>query len=421
MIVLPFLFFSALTAYWWYRHGRLDVCVYMGGLYALTSLLAIVIVQMGMMGEGGILYDNDTAEFNIVPTLLFCGCIGLCLLPFSMIYGRDIQQITIRSPWAVDLLSLMLIAVSFLNLYLVADSTMDILQGDLAQIRNDAYAGVESPAQLKAETMPFALKFFYYFHFSTILCIPIFFYNLCFRHKPWWFQALLAFASLSCPIAGIQVADRTEIVYYGEMVIFCFLFFYRFIPTRTKWRLLVLSLPVIVAGVTYLVAVSQARFDTKESSGSDVRAIQYAGQGYINFCYFYENGKFDYIASQREFPLINHFFFHEDSNADLREQRTGEQGFFMSVFATFIGDVMLDITPIGMIVWVISFFMLTMLVIRSSHRDTWDLSEVLLLYLLAVVPIFGIFYYRFFFFTYTFIFILVLILLFLSFHKFSLK
>ena len=421
MIVVPFLFFGGLTAYWWHKHGCLDVCVFMAGLYALTSLVAIIIVQASLMGEGGILYDNDNAEFGVIPTFLYCTCIGLCLLPFSMIYGRDLQRITIRAPWAVDILSLMLIAVSFLNLYLVADSTLDILQGDLGQIRNDAYAGVESPAQLKAETMPFVLKFFYYFHFSTILCIPLFFYNLCFRHKPWWFQGLLFFASLSCPIAGIQVADRTEIVYYGEMLLFCIIFFYRFIPNHTKWRLALAGAPVAIASVVYFVAVSQARFDRDSASDSDDRAIQYIGQGYANFCYFYENANFDYIATQRVFPLVNHFFYHRDSNAELREQRTGELGFFMSVFATFIGDIMLDITPIGMIVWVIFFFLASMITIRRSHREEMDISEVLLVYMLAVVPIFGIFYYRFFFFTYTFIFILVFALLFASNYKFVLK
>lgn len=421
MILIPFIFFTLLTGYWSYRHGTLDICVYMSGLYAFTTLLAIFIVVFDMLGQGGVLFSDSDLKFGLLPTLLFCLCIGLCLAPFSLFYGREVKTITIRAPWAVDLLSLMLIAVSLLNLYLVADSTLDILQGDLAKIRSDAYAGIESPAQLKSETLPFIVRFFYYFNVSTVLCLPLVFYNICFRHTSWWWNLLLFFASLSMPIAGIQVADRTEIVFYGEMLFFCVILFYRYIPKRFKWSLAIVGLPLVVAAVAYVVAVTQARFDDKKSSSSVERTIQYAGQGYLNFCFFYERGNFDYLSPEREFPLYHHFFLHKDSNSERRDERMGEQGFFMSIFPTFIGDLLLDISPLGMIVWVIFYFMVVMLVFRRSHREEFDISEILFIYILAAVPIFGIFYYRLFFFTYTFTLILVLGTYVVSKFKFVLK
>lgn len=421
MILIPFIFFSFLTGYWWHKHGSVDICVYMSALYALTSLLAIVIVVSELLGEGGILYDNDNGHYGVIPTFLYCACISITLLPFSLIYGKDIKKITINAPWAVDLLSWMFIALSFLNLYLVADSTLDILQGDLGKIRSDAYAGVESPAALKAESLPFILGFFYYFNASTLLSIPIFFYNICFRKKAWWFNGLLLFASLSMPIVGIQQADRTEIVFYGLMLLFCLVFFYRYLSKKAKWTLLAIGAPIVAASVVYLTAVSQARFDVKNSSGSGARTIQYGGQGYLNFCYFYEEGKFEYLTTERIFPFTNHYVYRKDSNMDRREERSGEQGFFMSVFATFIGDLMIDISPLGMVFWTISYFLVLMLLIRRSHREEFDISELILLFLLAVVPIFGIFYYRFFYFTNTLTFVLAICLLFASHYKLVLK
>ena len=421
MILLPFLFFSVLTVYWWHKHGGMDLCVYMSGLYTFICLIAIALNVFEIMGEGGILFDNDNYVFGVIPTLLFCLSIGLCLLPFSVIYTRDIKRITIMSPWSIDVFSWMLIAVAFLNLYLVADSTLDILQGDLAQIRKEHYAGMETPAQLKAETLPFIVKFFYYLNPSTILCLPILFFNLAFRNKGIVFNALLLFASLSCPVLGIQVVDRTEIVYWGLMLVFCLFFFYRFLSSRVRWSLVIAGIPIIVLAVVYLVAVSQARFDQRGSSGAGNRTAQYAGQGFLNFCYFYENGHLEYISPERELPFINHFVYHVDSNDERREERSGEQGFFISVFATFIGDIMLDLGIVGMMVWVAGYFLLTMLLLRRSHRDVFDISEVLLIYLLAIIPIFGIFYYRFFAFTNTFSFIFALGLLFLSKYKILLK
>lgn len=417
MILIPFLFFAGLTAYWWRKHSCIDICVYMSGLYALISLLAMVILLFDLMGEGGILMERDNMTLGIIPTLLFCACIGLCLLPFSMIYGRDIKRITINAPRWVDALSVMLILVSLLNLYLVADSTMDILQGDLAQIRNDHYAGEDSPAQIKAETMNYVFRLFYYFNVSTILCLPLFFYNVCFHRKRWWWNGLLFFASLSAPIGGIQVADRTEIAFWGLMLLFCIVFFYPFFSKKLKWGLTLAGLPIILAFSVYFVAVSQARFDTKSSSSSGDRALQYTGQGYLNFCYFYENANFDYLNGMREFPFVNHFVFHKDSNSQIRDERSGEQGFFISVFSTFIGDVMLDLGVIGMVVWVIAFFMIGMLLIRRAHREEFDLSEVLLIYVIAIYPVFGIFYYRMFFFTYTLIIFLVVGLRIVSHYK----
>ncbi|MCR5181082.1 MAG: oligosaccharide repeat unit polymerase [Bacteroidaceae bacterium] len=421
MIIVPFLFFSALAGYWYYRHRSLDICVYMAALYAFTSLIAIVVVVAELMGRGGILFDNNNAHFGFIPTVLYCFCIALALLPFSMIYGKDIKRLTISAPWAVDLLSWMFIALSFLSLYLVADSTLDILQGDLGKIRNEAYAGVESPAALKAETLPFIVRFFYYFNASTLLALPIFFYNICFRQKSWWFNGLLLFASLSMPIVGIQQADRTEIVFYGQMMLFCIIFFYRFFNRRIKWMLAAVGVPLLAASLVYLTAVSQARFDNKGTSESSDRALQYAGQGFLNFCYFYDHANSDYVSVERELPFIHHFFFHVDSNAERREERTGQQGFFISVFPTFLGDLLLDASPLGMIIWVIGYFLLLMLLFRRSHREEFDISELLMIYFMAIVPLFGIFYYRFFFFTYSFMLFLVVGVFVVSKYKLVLK
>ncbi len=410
MLLLPPLFFLALTAFWWHRHRRLDVCIYMSGLYALVTLLAVVLVNGEMLGDGGILFENSNVHIGVAPTVLFCLAVGMCIAPFGMIYGRDIERITIHSPWLIDAFSLLLLAVSLLNLYLVADSTLDILQGDLGQVRIDHYGGAESPAQLKADSMNRLLKMLYYANVSTILCLPIFFYNVSEHRHVWWWNGALLFASLSCPIVGVQVADRTEIVYWGLMLLFCIIFFYGRLSRGQRWMLAALGVPVVAVAVVYLVAVSQSRFDRGGASDSGARTVQYAGQGFINFCYFYDHANTNYVSAEREFPLLHHYVYHVDSGAERRAERSAQQGFFISVFAGFVGDIMVDIGIVGLALWVVVYFMAAMLLIRCSHRTEWDISEVLLLFLLAVVPLFGIFYYRFMAFTYTFSLIFVVAL-----------
>lgn len=407
MILVPFIYFLLLTVYWWIKHRTLDVCVYMSGLYALVSLFAIVIVYGNMLGEGGILYDEIGLTLGIIPTLLYCAVLTGSILPFSMLYGKDLKNVYVSMSWLPLVLGCMLIAVSILNLYLVADSTLEILQGDLSSVRSDHYAGILSPAEIKAQSMSAPLRYFYFIlNTSTLLALPLFFYSICFEHRPWWYNVLLFFASLSVPIKEMQVADRTEIVFFAMMFIYCLLFFYKFLSKKVKIVFTIMGLPVVAAALIYFVAVSQARFDEREG-GAGAGAVQYTGQSYLNFCYFWENANPDLLSAEREFPLIYHFVYHIDSNPERRVARSGQQGFFISVFSSFIGDIMLDLSPIGMILWVICYVLLCYQIIQSPHREELSLGEVLAIFALAVVPIFGIFYYKYFSYKYTIMFMLI--------------
>lgn len=393
MVVVPFVFFSALTLYWWHKHQALDVCVYMAALYAFTSLLAVVIVAGGMLGEGGILFHDSDLVTGVIPTLCYCLFIGVSILPFSMLYKRDLKAVTSRMPLVIDALCVVLILEALLNLYLVADSTYEILTGDLSTIRSDHYEGILSPADVKAESMPFPIRVFRYLNSATILALPIWFYNITMLKRPWWYNALLLFTSLSMPLAGIQCADRTECTYYALMAIFCYLLFGKFLTRKVKRQLMALSVALGVMVVAYLAAVSLARFEDRDG-GAGESAIQYVGQGYLNFCYFYEHADPDMISTEREFPLINHFILGVDCNPERRSKRSGEQGFFISVFPSFVGDLLLDLSLLGMSVWVLYYFLLCCLLIRCAHRAELDISEVLVIFVAAAVPTFGIFYYR---------------------------
>ena len=393
MVVVPFIFFTALAIHWWRKHQGIDVCVYMSALYALTSLFAIIIVAGDMLGEGGIAFDDSDLELGFIPTLLYCFFIGLCILPFSLIYKKDLNRISSRMPMVIDALSVFLILEALLNFYLIADSTLEILSGDLSTLRSDHYEGILSPAEVKAQSMPAILRFFYYFNASTILALPIWFFNLTCRKVNWIFNTLLLLTSLSMPLAGIQVADRTESVFYALMFVFCFLFFNKFITPKLRRRIALTGTLLAALALTYLIAVSVARFEDRDG-GTGQSMAQYAGQGYLNFCFFWEHGKFEYISPEREFPLTWAYAFHVTNSPERRAERSGEQGFFMSIFPSFIGDIMLDLSPIGMIIWVLYYFLICCLLIKSSRRKEMDISDVLVIFVAAIVPTFGIFYYR---------------------------
>lgn len=401
MEFVPFVYFTLLTIYWWKKHQGIDVCVYMSAMYAFTSLLCVINVNQDMLNEGGILFDRYDLELSVIPTILYCGFLTLGMLPFSMVYKREIQSISTPNPKIIALISWFLIGISILNFYLVADSTLEILSGDLSTIRTNHYNGIESPAMVKAESMPYIIRFLYYFNTSTLLTLPLFFYYLCFDKKPWWFYTLLMFASLSMPLAGIQSADRTETVFYAIMFISCIIFFHRFMSKKAKRIMKLSMIPVAIGMVAYLTAVTVSRFAARET-GATGNIVQYAGQNYLNFCFFWEKGRFQYVTAERELPMTYHYVFHIDNDDYRRSERSGKQGFFMSVFASYIGDIMLDLSPIGLIIWCIFFFLVSVSVIKRPHREEMSVGEYITFFALSVIPLFGIFYYRYMAYPYTF-------------------
>ncbi len=413
MLFFPFLYFTILTIYWWIKHQSLDVCVYMSGLYAFTSFIAIILVLGDMLDGGGILFDNSDIKLDFLPTITYCILITLSILPFYMINGRDLKRITPSIPYVLETLCVILFINAVLNFYLVAGSTLEILSGNLETVRLEHYGGLESPAEIKAESMPLVVRLFRYLNRSTLLALPIFFYSICFEKKPWWWNTMLFFTSLCIPILSIQTVDRTEFIFYAQMFVFCMIFFHNHFSKKVK-RLMVIMVSTLASlFIVYMVAVSVARFDEREG-GAGTSAMQYAGQGYLNFCYFWENGKFDYIATEREFPLINHAIFDIDSNADRRGDRSGKQGFYISVFPTFAGDILLDLSPIGVLIWIMYYTLAAFMVIKASRRKEFDIGETVAIFTLAVIPVFGIFYYRYFHFTYTLMIMLSAILYILS-------
>lgn len=402
MAAIPFIFFTLLTIYWWREHKGLDICTYMSSLFAFTTFLAFAIVLSGDTqgidgGEsGGMLWGGWEPELGVIPTLLFCTTIGLAIMPFSFIHTRNIKNITIGAPYTILAFSAVLILVSLINLYCVADSTLEILSGDLATVRSSSGNGDMTPAEIKAMSLPFPLGHLLYLDFTCTLALPIMFYNICYGKKPWWWNALLFFASTTPILAGIQRADRTEPVYFSLMLLFCIVFFRHAFTRKIKIILGCVIGLVTLLGVVYIGAVSIARFQDRKNGNAVTSIAQYAGQGYLNFCFFWENANTNEIATEREFPLMNHFFAKIDSNPERRGERSAKHGFFISVFATFAGDILLDIGAVGLIIWIFVYSLFTTLVIKYRNRKQYDISEVLAIFFLASIPLFGVFYYRYF-------------------------
>jgi hypothetical protein len=192
------------------------------------------------------------------------------------------------------------------------------------------------------------------------------------------------------------------------MFFFCLVFFQNFITKKVRNFFLVVSLPVVAVGLIYFISVSAARFENEEE-GTGGTMLEYAGQSYANFCYFYDNHNQGLYYVEREFPVISYFFFKRQYN-DTKEERTAKEGFFIGVFASHVGSWFLDTGLVGCILICTFFSILCCLVIKSYQRSEFDIADVLMLFALGAVPTFGIFYYRYYSIATAFVYVVAAIL-----------
>ena len=83
---------------------------------------------------------------------------------------------------------------------------------------------------------------------------------------------------------------------------------------------------------------------------------------------------------------------------------------------------MLDLTLPGMLIWIIAFIAICYRLIPSTDDPdtTLHAGDYLIVFMLGIIPTFGIFYYRFFNFQSTIVVLSVLLVAYLSKHTFSL-
>lgn len=396
MYFIPFIYFSCLTFYFWHEHRTFNLAVYISSLYVITSLCSILMITGGYLNAegGGVLVDGWEPEFGFIPTVLYCGLITLTIIPFSFIRTDKLTSIINVHPYIIYAFTFFILLQGLIVFYLVGEFLTDILSGDFKDLKDAGYAGDITPADAKMQTMPFPLQVLYFLSFMTLLGIPLFFYYSCIEKRSLWLTSPLLFVSITPVLRGMLSADRTEIIHYGLMFLFCIVFFQNIITQKIRKFFFIIGIPVTIIGIAYVVAVSASRFEHADE-GAGGSMLEYAGQSYANFCYFYDNHNRGLYYLERETPLTSYAFL-KTQYVDTKEERSAKEGFFVGVFASHVGSWFLDAGEIGAILFSSLFALLCCLIIKHYNRTEFDIADILILFTLGVVPTFGIFYYRYY-------------------------
>lgn len=394
MHFIPFLFFCALTYYLWKRHHVLDVAVYMSALFTITTACAVIMVQYNYMEGSGVLFDGWSAELGFWPTLLYCALVSVTIIPFAIIRTEKIVSITNNHRYLLLMLSLGIVMQGLLMYYLVGTSISELLNGEFSDLKNAGYSGEQSVIDIKVLGMALPFRLLYFSCYFSTFGMPLFFYYHCIEKRALLLTLPLLLSSFSPVLRGMVMADRTEIIYFGQMLVFCIIFFWHTFSRRFKWGLGLMTIPAAILALSYVMAVSASRFEESDE-GTNGSMLQYLGQSYVNFCYFYDNHNPDLVYVERELP-ISSFLLTGSQYTTSKDERTAKEGFFIGVFASHVGSWLIDLGAVGATLLCGLFALGCVLIIKTYDRDTYDIAEVFMLFILASVPIFGIFYYRFY-------------------------
>ena len=395
MQILVFTYFLLLLLYVWKRNKCFSIGCYIILLYTFSAFFSILIDAFDLYGQGGV-YPK-VANNSFIATFLYCFLLTICIYPFCKIKNNQIEYITLRNHLLFKIICYFFFFIFLLSLFFLGKNTINILTGDIGTFRIKHYMGTLDSYQTNLDGISFVLSFILnIFSYLSPLALIFFFYSITFLNNSRRFNMMIFLSSFSQLIIAVQTADRANFIYYISMLGFCYFLFSHFFSK--KQRKFVHRF-IFIFGITfiiYIVLITTARFSAR-SGGTWGSVIQYAGQSYPNFCYLYENFEAPNISTLRLFPMTNHFIFDADYGMERRNYLLKETGITTSVFSTFLGTIMVDLGKKGMIIYAIIFSVfMNFLVKRQKRRSEIDFSWLILLFIFVSIPIFGIFYYRYY-------------------------
>ena len=150
--------------------------------------------------------------------------------------------------------------------------------------------------------------------------------------------------------------------------------------------------------------------ESDEGSGNSL--ISYAGQPYLNFCYFFnafENP--DGVTLKYLFPSFHHFVLGDfEGSLALQKEMYMRTGIYCGVFYTLLGDFMVSDGRMGPFILTIVYLFVSLFAYRKHKRDC-SFENYFVAFLLMLVPTIGIITYYYNNISMTISLILVLLLL----------
>lgn len=348
-------------------------------MYALSAFCSILLLE------------NDSTLYRptLIPSVLYCFLLYLTFAPFLK-KGPEIVGFKSRATEKrfVKVAYMLSIAV-VVGMLIILPTVQTVLDYGLVEARAASYAG----EQIDTSNYNFITKVGFllvgYFGILYPLYIVMFFYSLVFIRGKSLLKVLLIIASLSQIEVGLKVGARNNATYWLLSLAFTFIMFYPYLSKKIRIYTLTLS-SIPSAVVTFYFIYMTVQRSVLRAEGTNNFLLDYAGQSYLNFCYFFDSIYWHPYTFERLFPFVSRILgnsFNLENYRLLIENRTG---MVIGIFYTFMGDIFVDIGLVGLILFVLFYYRTSFNLLKKKYLSIDGLCYLCFLY---AIPLHGLFYY----------------------------
>ena len=361
----------------------------MAFLYALTGLFSIILDYTNL--------EYAAKEVTFLPTVFYCILITSCISPFvSLRLNKKVFNELNVNMKIFNYLSYFYIASFLFSVVLFWDDMVFRLTiADFKEMRGADDFFMQTAQSRLSGPLRILSSIFGIFNSMSWIVLLLFFYSICFLKKTIWFNLLLLLSSTSCIILGIIGIDRSIVFYWLLLLGFSFILFYKYIPEKKK-KWIFMSFSVLVGLLLlYFIAVTMSRFGDEGSNreGAFDSIIEYAGQNFLNFCWFWDRFNLPSVNFSGLFPAINHFFIGDPSIVEYGKKLELQLGFFINYFYTFLGSWMIFVGQVGTIILVIIYTIMARMLLACKYNIS--LGVFMRVFIIGIVPACGVILYTY--------------------------
>ena len=187
--------------------------------------------------------------------------------------------------------------------------------------------------------------------------------------------------------------DRSNVTYWIISLVGCYLLFKPYIGAKMKKRTLFYGLILLGVFMSYLWMVTSSRFSFSSSyDNSQSSIIDYLGKPFVNFCFFYENFETPFPYFGIIFPFMSNTVMGEFANTvDWQARVSIMTNVSVGTFYTFLGAIKIALGKAGMYTYLFVVTIGGYIMLKPKNKECLSLSEIYIYFLLASIPMLGLF------------------------------
>lgn len=381
MLYVPFIFFVFLVLVIVRKRG-LDASAYITMLFAVSSFFSILYFD-----DAEIAYQESC---TFLPTIIYCTLISLAIWPVYCYNTSRLRKIIVPNPAIINVLVYLYFTVLVLLVVLWRNDIIFLLTfGDFAELRKDVYLGLHTITQYGGILGRVGILVQGFAMISFVM-IPVFFLTILLKRK-WWYQLMAILGSTSMIVMGVLGVDRSKTFYWVVVLGLCVVIFWKYLHNRSRKVVSVILAIFLGVALTYFFAVTNDRFEDS-NVGVEGGLVRYAGESYVNFCYFFENyDNGESFSTRCLFPAIHHFVLKDyQGGVALQQQMALRTGKETGVFYTFLGSFIIDNNQIGPFVFMLLYLILFLICLHFRRRRRYvSFFNFLFFFFLTAIPTCG--------------------------------